>query len=45
MASKISLIASSWLATFGAKPPSSPTAVLMPRSCRIFFSAWKVSAP
>ena len=38
-------MAASWLATLGAKPPSSPTAVLMPLSCRIFFSAWKTSAP
>ena len=29
----------------GAKPPSSPTAVLSPRSCSIFLSAWKTSAP
>ena len=31
--------------TLGAKPPSSPTAVGMPLSCRIFFSAWNTSAP
>ena len=30
-------MAASWLVTLGAKPPSSPTAVLMPLSCRIFF--------
>ena len=29
----------------GAKPPSSPTAVLNPRSCNTFFKAWKTSAP
>ena len=29
----------------GAKPPSSPTAVPRPASCRVFFSAWKTSAP
>ncbi|MNK95009.1 hypothetical protein D3C87_1152310 [compost metagenome] len=30
---------------FGAKPPSSPTAVDMPLSARIFLSAWNTSAP
>ena len=30
---------------FGAKPPSSPTAVLWPALARPFFSAWKTSAP
>ena len=44
-AARIIWIAASWLATLGAKPPSSPTAVLMPWSCRIVLSAWKVSAP
>ena len=29
----------------GAKPPSSPTAVDRPASCRPFFSVWKISAP
>ena len=29
----------------GAKPPSSPTAVPSPRSCSVFLSAWKTSAP
>ena len=29
----------------GAKPPSSPTAVERPASCRPFFSVWKISAP
>ena len=29
----------------GAKPPSSPTAVLRPRSCNSFLSAWKTSSP
>jgi hypothetical protein len=41
----ISLIASSWLATFGAKPPSSPTEVARPFECRIFFRVWNTSAP
>ena len=45
MASRIIWIAASWLSTFGAKPPSSPTAVGMPRPSMIFFRAWKVSAP
>ena len=30
---------------FGAKPPSSPTAVLWPASCSTFLSVWKTSAP
>ena len=30
---------------FGAKPPSSPTAVFCPALARPFFSAWKISAP
>jgi hypothetical protein len=38
-------MAASWLATLGAKPPSSPTLVGMPLSWMIFFSAWKTSAP
>jgi hypothetical protein len=38
-------MAASWLATLGAKPPSSPTAVLMPLSWMIFLSAWNTSAP
>ena len=29
----------------GANPPSSPTAVLRPRSCNVRLSAWKTSAP
>ena len=29
----------------GAKPPSSPTAVLSPLPCSQPFSAWKTSAP
>src|SRR3954469_21639646 len=29
----------------GAKPPSSPTAVDWPASCRVFLSAWKTSSP
>ena len=29
----------------GAKPPSSPTAVLSPRAFSVFLSAWKTSAP
>ena len=29
----------------GAKPPSSPPAVESPREARLFFSAWKTSAP
>jgi hypothetical protein len=45
MACRISWIAASWLSTLGAKPPSSPTAVLMPLSWMIFFSAWNTSAP
>ena len=38
-------MASSLLARSGAKPPSSPTAVDRPRSCRTAFSAWYVSTP
>ena len=37
--------ASSFESRSGAKPPSSPTAVPRPRSCSVFFSAWKTSAP
>ena len=33
------------LAMFGAKPPSSPTEVASPLSCRPFFSVWKISDP
>ena len=33
------------VATLGANPPSSPTAVLMPLESIVFFSAWKTSAP
>src|ERR671916_851076 len=29
----------------GAKPPSSPTEVAWPSSCRVFLSAWKTSVP
>ena len=29
----------------GAKPPSSPTPVAIPRSCSTSFSAWKISEP
>ena len=32
--------ASAVVSTAGANPPSSPTAVDSPRSCRIAFSAW-----
>ncbi len=38
-------MASSLRPRFGAKPPSSPTAVARPRSCSSPFSAWKTSAP
>ena len=37
--------ASSVPSRFGAKPPSSPTAVLSPRSFNTFFNAWNTSAP
>ena len=37
--------ASRVLARLGAKPPSSPTAVARPLSCRAFFSVWKISEP
>ena len=30
---------------FGAKPPSSPTAVDKPLSCKIDFKLWKISVP
>ena len=30
---------------FGAKPPSSPTAVFSPLSCSTFFRLWNTSAP
>ena len=40
-----SVSASSFDGRFGAKPPSSPSAVESPRSCRSAFSAWYVSAP
>ena len=39
-ASRIASIAASLEARSGAKPPSSPTAVARPRSCRTAFSAW-----
>src|SRR6218665_1435811 len=45
MACRIRRMAASWFSTLGAKPPSSPTAVLMPRSWMIFLSAWNTSAP
>ena len=45
MASRMSSMASSWLSHLGAKPPSSPTAVDMPRALMIFLRAWNVSAP
>ena len=32
-------------ARFGAKPPSSPTAVARPFADRPFFSVWKISLP
>ncbi len=44
-ASRIAAMASSAVARSGAKPPSSPTAVASPRSCRSAFSEWNVSAP
>ena len=37
--------ASSLLLRFGAKPPSSPTAVFSCLSCSTFFRLWKTSAP
>ena len=37
--------ASSLEPRFGAKPPSSPTPPPRPRSCSVFLSAWKTSAP
>src|SRR5205807_1781555 len=37
--------ASSAEAMFGAKPPSSPTAVFRPLSCKTLFKLWKTSAP
>ena len=37
--------AASFESRSGAKPPSSPTAVARPRSCSVFFRAWKASAP
>ena len=33
------------LARFGAKPPSSPTPVESPFSCKSSFSVWNTSAP
>ena len=45
MASMIVSTASSVPLNFGAKPPSSPTAVSKPRSLRIALSWWKISAP
>ncbi|CFP59074.1 Uncharacterised protein [Bordetella pertussis] len=45
MALRISWMAASWLATLGAKPPSSPTAVDMPWSWISFLSMWNTSAP
>ena len=38
-------MASSFDARFGAKPPSSPTAVDIDRSARSDFSTWYVSVP
>ena len=38
-------IASSALASFGAKPPSSPIAVESPRPFSTPFRAWKISTP
>ena len=40
-----SITASSLDGRFGAKPPSSPSAVERPRSCSRSFKAWYVSAP
>ena len=37
--------AASFESRSGAKPPSSPTAVDRPRSCRVRLSAWKTSTP
>ena len=37
--------ASSVPSNLGAKPPSSPTAVSNPRSLKIDFKLWKISAP
>ena len=45
MAAMMEFKASSVPSRLGAKPPSSPTAVLRPRSFRTFFSAWNTSAP
>ena len=45
MAAMIESSASSVPASAGAKPPSSPTAVLRPRLWSTFFSAWNTSAP
>src|SRR6266511_2286499 len=44
-ASRIASIASSEEPRSGAKPPSSPTAVASPCSCRSACSEWKTSAP
>ena len=45
IAAKIVSTASSVPSNVGAKPPSSPTAVTKPRSCKIAFNAWNTSAP
>ena len=37
--------ASSFEPKFGAKPPSSPTAVFKPFAFKTFFKLWKISAP
>ena len=44
-ASRTASIASSLDGRSGAKPPSSPTPVASPRSCRSSFRRWNVSAP
>ena len=44
-AARIVSRAASVPSTSGAKPPSSPTAVTRPRSCRSALRRWKISAP
>ena len=45
MASRITVIASSLERRFGAKPPSSPTAVFKPFLFKTDFKEWKIYAP
>ena len=45
MASMMTWIASSFVARFGANPPSSPTAVFIPLAFRTLFRLWNTSAP